>query len=71
MSVPTKIALEAGKEYYYCTCGKGKDGIFCNGSYKGSSFAPEAFSVEESKDYFLCPCQKSGNGAFCDGSHTK
>lgn len=25
--------LEANKEYYYCTCGKGTDGIFCNGSH--------------------------------------
>ena len=71
MSKPTQVNLEAGKEYYYCSCGKSEDGIFCNGAHKGSDFKPEVFSVEESKEYYLCPCQKSSKGPFCDGSHAQ
>ena len=37
--------LEANKEYYYCTCGKSEDGIFCNGAHKGTEFTPKVFTV--------------------------
>ena len=66
---PKVVALEKGKEYYYCRCGKSEDGIFCNGSHKGTSFEPKAFRVEESKDYYLCACKKNGGEPFCNGSH--
>jgi CDGSH-type Zn-finger protein len=71
MSGPVAANLEAGKEYYYCTCGKSKDGAFCDGSHKGCGFSPMKFSVEESKEYHICTCKKSSNEPFCDGSHTK
>ena len=41
------INLEANKEYYYCTCGKSEDGIFCNGSHKGTEFTPKVFTVQK------------------------
>lgn len=69
MSQPIQIFLEADKEYHYCTCGKGKDGILCDGSHKGSKFTPIAFSIKQSKDYYLHPCKKSVNEAFCDSAH--
>ena len=68
---PVKVSLEADKKYHYCTCGKGVDGIFCDGSHKGTDFVPKAFSVNETKDYHLCPCMKTSNAPFCDGSHAK
>jgi CDGSH-type Zn-finger protein len=71
MAEPVRVNLEAGKEYHYCTCGKSKDSVLCDGSHKGTEFTPMAFSVEESKEYYLCTCQKSKNQPFCDGSHTK
>ena len=69
MMRPVKVSLEAGKDYYFCTCGKSANGVLCNGTHKGSQFAPTLFSVEESKDYHLCACKKSANMPFCDGSH--
>jgi len=69
MMRPVKVSLEAGKDYYFCTCGKSANGVLCNGSHKGSQFTPTLFSVEESKDYHLCACKKSANIPFCDGSH--
>ncbi|MDX1808551.1 MAG: CDGSH iron-sulfur domain-containing protein [Sulfurospirillaceae bacterium] len=69
MAQPVKVSLEAGKNYYFCTCGKSTDGVLCSGAHKGSEFTPTIFSVEESKDYHLCACKKSANVPFCDGSH--
>lgn len=63
--------LEANKEYYYCTCGKSKDALFCDGSHKGTEFTPKKFTVTETKEYNLCGCKKTLNVPFCDGSHAK
>ena len=71
MSTPVKMELEANKKYFFCTCGKSKDGVLCDGAHKGTDFTPSVFSGEESKEYYLCSCKKSKNGPFCDGSHTK
>ena len=71
MLQPIQVNLEAEKEYYYCTCGKSKSSVLCDGSHKGSEFSPMVFSVKESKNYHLCSCKKSANAPFCDGSHTK
>lgn len=68
---PVNVALETDKKYFFCTCGKSEDGIFCNGSHKGSEFKPKIFTVEKSDDYHLCTCKKSANVPFCDGSHAK
>lgn len=66
---PIKVRLEKDKEYYYCTCGKGKDGILCDGTHSQTEFVPKAFTVVKTDEYFLCPCKKSSLNPFCDGSH--
>lgn len=68
---PKAVVLEEGKEYYFCNCGKGQDGVFCNGAHKGSGKAPRKFSVNATKEYHLCTCKRSANLPFCDGSHAK
>ena len=37
---PIKIAVEAGKDYWWCACGKSAKQPFCDGSHKGGSFSP-------------------------------
>ena len=71
MSKPIKVALEAGKSYYHCRCGKSSDGALCDGSHVGTEKIPLEFKVQESKDYYLCPCLKTTTQPFCDGSHVK
>lgn len=66
---PAKVQLEAGKEYYFCTCGKSNKQPFCDGSHKGTDFKPKAFTAEEDGDAYLCACKHSNNQPFCDGSH--
>jgi CDGSH-type Zn-finger protein len=66
---PFAVALEAGKAYFWCACGRSKSQPFCDGSHKGTSFVPTKVTVEESKTAYLCGCKHSKNGAFCDGTH--
>ncbi|MFC1749471.1 CDGSH iron-sulfur domain-containing protein, partial [Pseudomonadota bacterium] len=66
---PVKVQLEAGSEYYFCTCGKSNKQPFCDGSHKGSDFKPKAFTAEKDGDAYLCACKHTNNTPFCDGSH--
>ena len=66
---PAKVALEQGKKYYFCMCGRSNNQPFCDGSHKGSEFSPMAFECDTSKDYYLCRCKRSSNKPYCDGSH--
>lgn len=66
---PYVVELEAGKTYYWCTCGKSKGQPFCDGSHQGTEFAPQAFTAQETGKAWLCGCKYSENKPFCDGAH--
>ena len=66
---PMKITVEAGKDYWWCSCGKSARQPFCDGSHKGSSFTPKSFTAEAAKTVYLCGCKQTKNAPFCDGSH--
>lgn len=66
---PYKIALEAGKDYWWCSCGRSAKQPFCDGTHKGSSFSPMKYTAAESKDYFLCGCKATTKSPLCDGTH--
>lgn len=66
---PSKVELEAHKEYYICACGRSKNGVFCDGSHKVTSCTPFKVQVQESRGYFICMCKASRNFPFCDGTH--
>ena len=68
---PYPVELEAGKEYYWCSCGKSKGQPFCDGSHKGTEFSPLAFKPELSGKVFLCGCKRTKNPPYCDGEHRK
>jgi len=67
---PIVVELEPG-DYWYCTCGRSADQPFCDGSHKGTGFAPQKFTVEEKRKMGVCGCRHSGNQPFCDGGHNK
>ncbi len=68
---PYKVDVEAGKSYYWCSCGQSKAQPFCDGSHKGSEFTPVKFDADESKTVYFCGCKHSANKPLCDGAHNK
>ncbi len=66
---PFAVELEAGRAYFWCACGRSKTQPFCDGSHKGSGFAPVKLDVTEAKTAYLCGCKHSAHAPFCDGSH--
>lgn len=68
---PYPVAVEAGKSYFWCACGRSARQPFCDGSHKGSSFSPVKFEATESKTVYFCGCKHSGKAPLCDGTHAK
>ncbi|MDP6566630.1 MAG: CDGSH iron-sulfur domain-containing protein [Alphaproteobacteria bacterium] len=66
---PYAIELEAGKDYFWCSCGKSSKQPFCDGTHKGSEFAPVKFQVDEAKTAYLCGCKRNDGKPFCNGAH--
>ena len=63
------VEVEAGKTYYWCSCGESKGQPFCDGSHKGTEFTPRKYTAEESRKVFFCACKQTKNPPFCDGTH--
>ena len=68
---PYPVAVEAGKDYWWCACGNSKNQPFCDGSHKGGPFVPVKYSATEAKTVYFCGCKASANKPLCDGSHSK
>ena len=69
---PIKTALEEGKVYHYCVCGRSKEQPFCDGAgHKGSSLGPLQFVTRATTQKWLCACKHTQNPPYCDGSHQK
>ena len=68
---PIVVAVEAGKTYWWCACGKSAKQPFCDGSHKGSEFTPVKCDTTESKQQWFCACKHTASPPLCDGSHKK
>ncbi|MGK0408345.1 glutamate synthase [Shewanella sp. Actino-trap-3] len=66
---PYAVEVEAGKNYFWCSCGESKKQPFCDGSHKGSEFTPVKFTAKESNKVFFCGCKSTRTQPMCDGSH--
>jgi CDGSH iron-sulfur domain-containing protein 3 len=66
---PYAVQVEAGKSYWWCACGKSKSQPLCDGSHRGSTFAPREFKAAETGTVYLCGCKHTRAGAQCDGTH--
>ena len=66
---PYPVQVEAGKSYYWCTCGNSSKQPFCDGTHKGSSFAPLKYTAEKDGQAWFCGCKATGKAPLCDGRH--
>lgn len=66
---PMPVKVEAGKTYFWCACGLSSNQPFCDGSHKGTGFAPVKYDAQEDGKVFFCCCKHTGNAPLCDGTH--
>ena len=66
---PYAVDVEAGKSYWWCSCGKSSKQPFCDGSHKGSEFTPQEYKATANAKAFFCGCKVSAKAPLCDGSH--
>lgn len=68
---PYPVDVEAGRTYFWCTCGRSAGQPFCDGSHKDTSFTPERFEASETRTLYFCGCKATGKAPLCDGTHSK
>lgn len=68
---PFQVAVEAGKTYFWCACGRSRKQPFCDGSHQGTGITPVKFQAETAKSVFFCGCKHSAKSPLCDGTHNK
>lgn len=66
---PIKVDVTAGKAYWWCACGRSRSQPFCDGSHKGSDFAPVKHTAEKDGALWFCGCKRTGRQPLCDGTH--
>lgn len=66
---PYQLDVEAGKAYFWCSCGRSAKQPLCDGSHKGTEFAPMRFVAETTGTVNLCGCKSTDDRPFCDGTH--
>lgn len=68
---PCCVEVEAGKRYFWCSCGKSQKEPYCDGSHKGTEMKSVSFIAETTEKVSLCRCKKTRNPPYCDGSHNQ
>lgn len=66
---PFPVAVEAGRTYFWCACGRSARQPFCDGAHAGSGMNPVRYQAREDKTLHFCGCKATGKPPFCDGSH--
>ena len=62
-------AVEEGKTYMWCACGKSAKQPFCDGSHAGTGMTPTIYKATATKNIMFCGCKQTKKTPICDGSH--
>ena len=68
---PYGVEVEEGKKYFWCSCGESSNQPYCDGSHKGSEFAPVMYQADKTGTVWMCGCKATGGSPMCDGSPTR
>ncbi len=68
---PYGVDVEAGKQYWWCACGRSKSQPFCDGSHKGTGLSPHGWTAAKSEKVWFCGCKATAGKPLCDGSHRR
>ncbi|MEM6466425.1 MAG: CDGSH iron-sulfur domain-containing protein, partial [Pseudomonadota bacterium] len=68
---PSIVDLEAGKDYFWCACGRSKNQPFCDGSHAGTGIKPVKFTADKDGKAALCRCKGTGTQPFGDGTQAR
>lgn len=66
---PYAVEVEAGKKYWWCTCGRSQKQPYCDGSHKDTGLTPLLYTPEKTGKVYLCGCKSTAKKPFCDGTH--
>jgi len=66
---PFAVDVEAGRDYFWCACGRSSQQPFCDGAHKGSGFTPLKYHAEQTKTLYFCGCKQTATPPLCDGQH--
>lgn len=59
-----------GDAMLWCACGRSARQPYCDGSHKGTNFAPVRLVARmDGEEALLCLCKKTRTQPYCDGSH--
>ena len=66
---PQGVDVEAGKSYWWCSCGRSKNQPFCDGSHKGTNSVPVEYKAQATEKVYFCMCRQTASKPLCDGTH--
>ncbi|MCX7354120.1 MAG: CDGSH iron-sulfur domain-containing protein [Alphaproteobacteria bacterium] len=66
---PYAVEVEAGKKYWWCSCGRSQKQPYCDGSHKDTGLTPLLYTAEKTGKVYLCGCKSTVKKPFCDGTH--
>ncbi len=68
---PYPVEVEAGKNYFWCSCGLSSKQPFCDGSHKTTDMTPVKYTATTDGKVYFCGCKHAINKPLCDGTHGK
>lgn len=66
---PYAVDVEAGQNYFWCSCGRSSKQPLCDGSHKDSGFTPVKYQALQTETLYFCGCKQTHMPPLCDGRH--